>query len=71
LIWRNVPFAGAASLSGAERLRPVPGDGDLDNWCDLGCGSRTGPQLLENASALSNRSSISKRYNDQNEDRYR
>ena len=43
MVWRDVPFAGVVSLSGGERLRPAPGDGDLDNWCDLGCGSRTGP----------------------------
>ncbi len=49
LIWRNVPFAGAVSLRGGERLRPAPGDGDLDNWCDLGCGSRTGPGVPQGA----------------------
>jgi protein required for attachment to host cells len=61
LIWRNVPVVGAVSLSGGK-LRPVPGDGDPDNWCDLRCGSRADPYPLENTSALSNGSSISERY---------
>jgi hypothetical protein len=57
------PFVGGVSLSAEKRLRPAPGDGDPDKWCDLGCGFRTRPKPLENASALS--SSISERYNDQ------
>src|ERR1700681_581644 len=61
------PLASAAG-KGFGRL---PRDGDFDNWRDLGCGFRTDPHPLENASALSNGSSISERYNDQNEDRYR
>jgi hypothetical protein len=58
------------ALAGGKGFGRLPRNGDFDNWRDLG-GFRTDPHPLENAAALSNGSSISERYNDQNEDRYR